>query len=292
MPDTILASSDIETFVTELEMNLKSPVNNGRIILLVEGNDDVKAYNKLFNLNIIDLQPANSCHRMTDVMTFISRHQQIRNSIIAIKDADFDNLTSKSYPDCPNMFLTDTHDIETMMMTVQCCRNISAETISRDEPDLITYVASSIESFSYLKYYNTVKIVGKGLPGLRFKGIKIGENLYNGKDKLSIKDARDVIGNCPDNCTKKVMPTEEELKQFIATHSTSDYMNLTNGHDLVDGIVKRIHTLDHSKSKKYGKTQIEQIIRTSYTFNDFKKTRLYSDIDSWAQSRKINPWAT
>ena len=85
------------------------------------------------------------------------------------------------------------------------------------------------------------------------------------------------------------MPTKEEFSDFMEVNSTEDLMNLTNGHDLINGIIKKIHKMN-PMTKSYGSSDIEQITRASYSFSDFSQTELYSAIGSWANGRGIDLW--
>lgn len=289
MGNTVLENTNAETFIEEIRLNLNNNINDNRIIVLVEGYDDMKVYQKFFDTEKVDMQPVNTCHKIIGVMPLVCSDTMLKERVIAIKDADFDHLMSVTYPDSPNMFLTDTHDIETMMMTSQCCINICSEVMLPEKTHLIMDVAEAISHFSYLKYYNIKEIIGKHRPGLNFEGIKVGREIYDGISDVTLEHVYNAVGNRSDNASKGVMPTKEEFSDFMEVNSTEDLMNLTNGHDLINGIIKKIHKMN-PMTKSYGSSDIEQITRASYSFSDFSQTELYSAIGSWANGRGIDLW--
>ncbi len=288
MESSVLDMTEPADFVEEIRLNLHNDINGGEIIILVEGDDDIRSYRKFFDSENVGLQPVNNCYKLVVTMSLICADDMLKDCVIAIKDADFDHLMSVSYPDCPNMFLTDTHDVETLMMTGSCCLNICTETMLPEKYDLGEDVARAITNFSYLKYYNVKEIVSKGCSGLIFNGIRIG-NLYDGVNSVTVDTAWDKVNNHGGNSSKGVMPTKKEFSGFIAANYAADLMNLTNGHDMIDGIVKRIHTLNPAM-RKYGSHDIERIVRSSYNFSDFQKTKLYFSITSWADARGLDLW--
>lgn len=50
----------------------------------------------------------------------------LESDFIGIKDADYDVLNHVSYP-YPNLFMTDKHDLETMMISEEALENIMKE---------------------------------------------------------------------------------------------------------------------------------------------------------------------
>ena len=257
------------------------------MIIVVEGEDDEKALKNFFNLQTVEFTCASNCLKVKDAMQIVSTDNQLKDCVIGIKDADFDHI-NQIKNNIANLMITDTHDMETLMLTPKVCKRICWETINQAYPNLSFEAMTSLKNLSYLRYYNDKIILnGKGSDkeGIKFKGIKIAD--------VTSHCVQDVLQRVKDNGNfkKTSYPDLDTINLFISQNpiDDEDLTLFTNGHDLVYAIRDILHSKDEA-AKAYSDKSIATMIRMSYSKEEFEKTNLYKDIDNWNNNR-FNLWA-
>ena len=249
----------------------RTHVTEGKVILLVEGCDDVNVFEKFFNQHLVLLHPVYNCDEIVRVLGQIEPHYQ--NRLLAIKDADFDRLKSISYTQYTNLFLTDLHDAEMMMLfdfgTVLLGRiyNVDVEKIPS-----FRSLMEDIESLSYLKLYNSIH-------NLRIDFEKPEIDLfYTGRAPLDYSAYATNLFSKLANVGKTV--SDSTIIDFACAldYNDDDLLQLTNGHDLFD-VIYRVIRLNYRQNLK--KKEVAKKMRELYTWNRFEKTSLYDSLDKW-----------
>lgn len=284
--NTVLEETEAEILVARIRLNIQHP-NHKEVIIVVEGEDDEKALKKFFNMQAVEFTCATSCSIVKDAMIIVSTDKQLKDCVIGIKDADFDHIKKISH-NISNLMVTDTHDIETMMLTPRVCRRICLETINREYQNLSSQAMSSLKNLSYLRYYNDKMILNGGNPdkkGINFRGVIIAD--------VASVSVRDVLQHvkAKGNSNKTSFPDLKAMNLFINQNpiNNKDLALFTNGHDLVHAIQYILHSQNQA-ARAYSDKNIATMIRMSYCKNEFRNTKLYQDIDNWNNNR-FNLWA-
>ena len=284
--NTVLEETEAEILVARIRLNIQHP-NHKEVIIVVEGEDDEKALKKFFNMKAVEFTCATSCSIVKDVMIIVSTDKQLKDCVIGIKDADFDHIKKVSH-EISNLMVTDTHDIETMMLTPRVCRRICLETINREYQNLSSQAMSSLKNLSYLRYYNDKMILNGGNPdkkGINFRGVIIAD--------VASVSVRDVLQHvkAKGNSNKTSFPDLNAMNLFINQNpiDNKDLVLFTNGHDLVHAIQYILHSQNQA-ARAYSDKNIATMIRMSYSKEEFEKTNLYKDIDNW-NNNGFNLWA-
>ena len=194
--------------ISELQMMLSTDANYGKSVILVEGSDDRKFYTRFVSCKHAVLAVMDGCYRMSQILSMVKEVSELKNMVIGIKDADFDHITCKKYQ-LDNLFMTDTHDWETMVLTTGCEDNVAIEALGRREPGLFDKVMANLTNYSYIKLYNDVEVLGKDLDGINFKGFSIS-NVYDGENPCQIDDSLLKVKNHGGNTTKTHFPSESD----------------------------------------------------------------------------------
>lgn len=291
MRNTVLEEYDATSIVEDIRLNVQH--NNSReVMVVVEGEDDEKALKKFFNLQVVDFFPTCNCLAVRESMRIVSSDEQLKDRVVGIKDGDFDHLEGIRYDDIPNLLLTDTHDIETMMLTPHVCRCLCLETIQREYPNLFFETASSLKNLSYIRYYNDKIILNSEdstAEGINFNGLVIG-NVIPDRTPVDMSKWLEAVKQLG-NTNKALFPTLPQMRTFMNDNPISEeQLSLfTNGHDLVFAIRDILHSLS-DKAKKYSDKDIAFLIRANFDRNDFRNTKLYENIVVW-NNGKFDLWA-
>ena len=284
--NTVLEANDSPNIVADIRLTIRHP-DHKEVIIVVEGEDDEKALKQFFNMKAVEFFCANNCQKVKNSMYIVSKDEQLKDCVIGIKDADFDHINQIKH-DIANLMITDTHDMETLMLTPKVCERICWETIKHEYPNLSFDAMTSLKNLSYLRYYNDKMILNRkdsDKEGINFKGIKIADVA-----SLSVQDVLQNV-EAKGNSNKTSFPDLDTMNQFISQNpiDDKDLTLFTNGHDLVSAIRDILHSKDDA-AKAYSDKNIATMIRMSYSKEEFEKTKLYQDIDNWNNNR-FNLWA-
>ena len=264
--NTVYNNYTVNTKVNEIRLLFDSPKLHDKIMVIVEGKTD-KIYKYLLDDNKVYIKKNNSCDGLVSLITILNN--ELKDLIIVLKDADFDNLNNITYEEYENIFLTDTHDVETMMLSsenVEC--KLSMEFLSGTERGYIKNCINKIDALSYLKWFNMTNHLN-----LITKDLAIG-NIFDGYSDVSLSDCETELFKEPKN-RERCPNLLKDVQNFMKTHKTQDKWNLVNGHDLC--VALKIYF--HSKGAKSG--DVSQCARMAYLMADFEKTKLCQKLTNW-----------
>ena len=264
--NTVYSNYTVNTKVNEIRLLFSSPKLHDKILVIIEGTTD-KIYKYLLDDKKVYIKANNSCDGLISLITILNK--DFSDLIIVLKDADFDNLNNVSYKEYGNIFLTDTHDIETMMLSsenVEC--KLSMEFLSGSERGFINNCITKLDALSYMKWFNMTNHIN-----LITKDIKMG-NLFDGNSKISLNDCESEMFKNPKN-QERCPNLLNEVQSFMKTHKTQDKWNLVNGHDLCNALAIYFQ----KKGSKSG--NVSQCIRMAYLMVDFNQTKLYRQLTQW-----------
>lgn len=275
-----LTDSGVSSQTNTVRLLFRNPLNKGKVILLVEGFDDVNVFEKFFNPQLVQLHFVCNCNEIIRVLNQIE--QRYQNRLLAIKDADFDRLKGITYTHT-NLFLTDYHDAEMLMLsgygTMLLAMRYNVNTMQIPS---FKQLMQDIESISYLKIYNSIHDLR-----INFDKPEIA-SFYTGKSPLDYSSYTINLFGKLANLGKIV--AESTIVNFACSlsYDDKDLLQLTNGHDMFD-VVYKIIRLNYRQNLR--KKDVAREMRRIYTWNRFKKTVLYNSLDKWFTSHNYeNVW--
>ena len=134
--NSINDTDKIEELVYDLSQELRSPVNQDKVAIVIEGEDDILVYGKLFDYKKSFLWPVGNCLNVTNIINEMSTQ---KDSIIGIKDSDFDNILNITYTNT-NLFCTDSHDAELLMINDSIISDIVFEHTTQHQTNIINSI--------------------------------------------------------------------------------------------------------------------------------------------------------
>ncbi len=252
----VFDTADVDSCATTVKMLLSSNVNAGKVIVVVEGIDDKAVYENCFSSSAVLVYPDGNCDKHAKILEALRPYKK---RLLAIKDADFDRLRgiSAAYD---NMFLTDTHDLEGMILRCDVFRKLSSEDRARCSGVDVGRLKKELEDISYLKWHN----------------IEAGLKL-NFRDVSVCHPADIYLDRVLKNSDTEVSYSAESLKRFKESHRDADLDELTNGHDLFEKIY-----IEAQKANKanFPQKSFFKRIRKAYGFEEFRTTNLYAALKS------------
>ncbi len=235
-----------------------------KFICIVEGDDDIKLFRKFFNRNIQLEEISGGCKNLEKELI---EYNKKNDRVFGIRDADFMHI-NKTEP-IPNLFLSDYHDIEMQMIkSDEVFSAFVSEFINKEIERFSDFRNDVLQLLIFLSLIRLWNDVNNN--ELNFKGLGIGD--FFDSTKLSINNEK-----CIENINKRSPNKKTNLlmEDIISMQSNEyDLFQLTNGHDFIR-IIELI----------IAKKDIASSLRTAYSFTEFQKSKLYSDLNSWANSK-------
>lgn len=266
-----------DSAIANLVQMFRTPKYVQKIVVVVEGSDDKKLFSRFFKEERSYIHPIGGNIKFTSILDELNNTYESR--FIVLKDADFDHLNRIHYP-YPNMFLTDMHDTETMMINEDTIKNICCEFLCPTPPsEFIEKLYGDLKALSYLKWYNSVKGIR-----LNFKILKLTD-IYNGDIPTELHDILSKLYANEANFSKEKI-TIEQIGVFISSQKEVYPLLLVNGHDLCEAVVVALKKLGVKENIK--KDNVSRCLRSSYTHGHFKSTRMFGLIDQWSMANSCD----
>ena len=283
MANSVLETLDIDDEINEVKLLISGYRSINKFTVLVEGIDDVIVYEKFFSKGTVEVHQTSGCFKLLELVSKLDA-EHLEDYFIGIKDADYDVLNHVTNP-YSNLFLTDKHDLETMMMSEKILENIMKvylryEDMKKDgkviEPNIILSDAFRLlRPISFIRWYNDKKNIK-----ISFGTLKLS-TLMKSDNSLGVACCLSFFMRLNENSSIEL--TEEDIKSFVSEVSENiDDMMLIRGHDLCDMVSLLIQAHPYYCQKaKVNADKIESSLRLSYGIDDFKQTQLYMDLSKW-----------
>lgn len=255
-----------EDKVSEVVQILNHEDTGDKVVVLVEGDDDESFYEDFLDAGKAYLYGMNGCEHFLHILD--SLNPNYPGKIAVIKDADFDHLNRTAYG-YSNLFLTDQHDYEMMLVNPDRVRRIAKEygLDDNDAGSIYDSIVNNISNYSFIKWHNSRRgVMDKGINFRTSKAIHhYGNSIEESLNMLRPLQNPDVVLD---------QAAIETLKQ---ANLDVDRRQLINGHDFCDLIPKAIKDI---KMRNIKNKDIPIKLAKNYSRIDFLTTRLANSLDA------------
>ena len=247
----------VDATIADVKALFNTHVNDGKVVLIVEGPDDQEVYEKVTDTEAVCIYADSNCEKHFVILDALNG--RYRNRLLAIKDADFDRLEGTHFA-YSNLVLTDTHDMEGMIVE-SSLSELKGEDAERCHYIKLSEIYSELEDISYLKWFNYSYHCG-----INFSDVPLDLNVES------------YFNACVANTNNVVDVTLDDLYVFKSAHQSVDKKELCNGHDIFEQIYKRAH---FARVSNFAKKPFFRRLRRAYPKDKFANTSLYWDIKAW-----------
>ena len=277
---TVLEHLEPIDIANEVMMNPWKGLN-----VLVEGDTDVNFYKDCFNKkNEFSFYPGHGKVRTRRAVRVL--HERQVNNSIAIIDADFDIINNRQYDDY--IFLTDTYDVETMIIQSSAFEKVINEYCCREENNLTDNIR--------------IALVENGITVGLIRWISEKENLDIPMAKIDFRNCFNVDDEMID---KKLLYKELKISVNVQNRidkciseineTALDPWIISRGHDLVSILLILIKykygypVSDEEDDLNHLQLEdIERNLRLAFSTELFKQTKLYKMVCLYARDRLLN----
>lgn len=263
--------------------------------VIVEGKSDVKFYSLAFDSETVRLTAAHGNSNVLEVLEKLrSRGFQKKLGII---DADFGNILS-SLPDFDDLFITDAHDLEVMILLTDTLERIVS--FHADSERIVTFegfrecslreaVFQLAMKIGRLKLANKVDSLGLVFKPEKPDGPKIKYHKFIDARTLSLTSEEDLIRTAIEYSTNRgtKVKTSSEILDSLERIREIKYPaeQICNGHDLVEILYFLLTKILKAPPKSVSSSQVvHDAIMLNYSLSDFSATKLGRLLAEWEQS--------
>lgn len=254
---------------------------------IVEGETtDLRVFAHLVAAESCQLVPAHGKSNAIDALQILEDDQF--QGVLAVVDADFWRLEGK-VPGSPNLLITDTHDLETMILKSPALDKVLAEYGSTKKIQQLTehegknlrqLLLACACPIGYLRWISQTEELS-----LRFEDIRFSR--FIDSDCLALDIAK-MIKTIKDKSCRHDLE-EEVLKSSICELSDADHdpWDVCCGHDLVCILSEGLRKAIGSKNLRDVKPdRLERALRLAYEFAHFTATQLCASLRAWESANR------
>ena len=251
--------------------------------VIVEGDSDAKLFNKFIDKNRCRVKDIPGKVLAIQALNILEKRKE--KGILLVVDADFDHLENIK-PISKNMFYTDTHDIETMIISTEAFENFLSEFTdkrklekfeknkSKSLREILIEVCIALGYVRWSSLRNNWKLKFKDLDYTLFIDINSIFLRYN-----------NFILELMKNSPRNPIPPSKIINEakILKSHSNDPWM-ICCGHDLTETLKLALKNIFGYNIAKLTRKKLEAMLRLSYEFRFFQKTKLYQDLNKWVQN--------
>lgn len=253
-------------------------------ILIVEGGTDMRVYEPFVDEAHCKLTPACGKENAIGALDILEKNRL--EGVLVIVDADFWRLDGTK-PNSPNLLLTDTHDLETMILSSDALEKVTSEFAS---PAKISKLGKPIrdillESAAPIGFFRWLSSATKDNLCVEFKKLAFD----NFVDRRSLKVDIDKLIREAKVKSQNPSLDASAITRRIAKLETVGYdlWQVCSGHDLVQILSIGLKSLFGNRRAKGVTPQIvDGMLRVAYEYSHFCYTQLYASIKSWSKANQ------
>lgn len=271
-----------ETKMVELRLDITHPNSAGLAFIFVEGDSDILLFRKLFDLDNCKVEciPPGGHMKVEAAVEELLKSNKL---VIGIRDADFIHLSGIPY-EKQNMFLTDFHDIEMVLVA----ENKVFNAILNEHTNFPTqeYDATRNKIFQLLEEISLLKWLSSK-EDLKLNFTKAG---FQDLLELALKKAKNTIDFesyfgrvLAESPNAKITDINLIISKInLLKQENVNSFQLCNGHDFTKTFA--IFLREKGNKKSINNDAVIDLLRISYRIEDFQKTKLFAKTNEWANS--------
>jgi hypothetical protein len=253
-------------------------------IIIVEGDTDLRVYQRFVDEKRCRLVPGNGRPNTIGSLSILENAHL--KGILAIIDADFWKLDGVK-PSSSNLVLTDTHDLETMILSSNALDKVLSEfgstakigRLGKPVRTLLLEAASPIGFFRWLSSPTKDNLF------LRFKGLNFDGFLNKRTLEVDLhKLIKQVEANTP-GCIIDLGGTTVNIQKLKAMGH--DLWQVCSGHDMTEILTMGLRSLfGNARAAAISTEVVDGVLRISYEHSYFRCTQLHTSIKSWEEANQ------
>jgi hypothetical protein len=251
---------------------------NGTIII-VEGKTDVLIYGRLLNGELCTTIPANNKENAINALDIIEEGSY--DGVLAIVDSDFWRIDG-NYPIKENLFATDTHDLESLILSSNALEKVLAEygdgeQIGRFEKSIRQILLENALPIGLIRW---LSLPHKKNLCINFKEMRFSEFIDSCTFKVNIDILIEHIKTgLPVTCAEEQI-SMRDIKALMK--QKNDLWQICCGHDLVKILLFGLRNIfGNYAGRNITLERLDSLLRVAYEESHFRTTQLFASLIAW-----------
>ena len=243
--------------------------------VIIEGSSDLKLYSRI----VMEEGIVIASNKAMAIEILENLNLENAQDVVAIVDKDFDELR-EILPQIPNLFFTDSHDLETLLIESPALDKVLNElgsiekikNLGQDVRDTLLKAGCSIGYLLWISLQDELQ--------LKFEGIQYSSFL----DKKSlVLDENNLIKEVRNKSNKPALNINDLQQRMNELKNLNhDRWQVCRGHDLVEILsFGLLQALGSQKAADVKIERLEQSLRLAYETSYFSQTKLYLALKEW-----------
>lgn len=251
--------------------------------LIVEGDIDARVYKNFIEEKSCQIENAYNKAQAIEVLEIINKDNFA--GALAIVDADFDILEQKRIK-TKNLFLTDFHDLECLILASPALEKVLAEFGSEgkiknfEQASKKTVREAILERGAIIGHLRRISL----LEQLSLKFEELDFSKFVEKDSLNF-DLPKCINRIKINSKNSSLNEQQtigRLNQVIVKNK--DLLHISCGKDLIEILTIGLRKVLGTNDTKVNSEIVSRDLRLAYEFTFFSKTDLYKNVKKWEKT--------
>jgi hypothetical protein len=250
-------------------------------ILVVEGDKDRRVFERFVDMACCKLVYAQGKTNAIDAIDILQNTNFV--GVLAIIDTDFYKLDGIA-PNTSNVILTDSHDLETMLIYSGALERVLLEfgsklKLGRLKVAIRDFLLERAVPVGLLRWLSSPS---KDNLSLTFKGISFKTFLEKKTLNLNIdKMIKEVISNSGNRQVDEILIRS---KIVMLKDKGYDPWHICSGHDLIEILSLGLNDLfGNEKARKVSTVVVDSMLRIAFDYSHFSITQLYNLVKEWEQ---------
>jgi hypothetical protein len=248
-------------------------------VIIVEGGADKSIYSKFIDCDKCIFVVSHGKKNALDAIDILNKRNF--EKVVVIVDADFWHLDGIK-PSHKNIFLTDTHDLETMILRTEIFKNIIYELVDNSKAKKIGKPVDEllVENSLIIGYFKWINSSLRDDLCLSFKDLSYERFIDATNFRINLNKLIYEVKTNSDN----LAVNNEEIKNKILELMKLEYdvWQVCSGHDLTKILAIGLNSIFGFESDgKLTPEGIEKLLRIAYGSSNFSMTFLYRELIKW-----------
>ncbi|MEG4286022.1 DUF4435 domain-containing protein [Microcoleus sp. A006_D1] len=250
--------------------------------VIAEGDTDARVWKNLVDSTKCRVEIAYNKDNVVKVLNILEKDNFA--GVLAIVDADFWILEG-TFPSSSNLLLTDTHDLETMLLKSPALEKVlsehgSEEKINNFGKDIRQTLLESAKVIGYLRWASL-----KFNYALKFEGLAFSKFI---DDKTLALNESKLLQTVKNNSQKLGLDEAEIIAKMDSLKTNAqDMWYVCCGHDMICILsIALCKALGTRNSKQVEPDVLEKDLRLAYESPHFRLTQLYTAIQDWEKTNQ------
>lgn len=261
-----------------LHLRLNMPDAHNKVIVLVEGKDDVPFYSKFFKSDNVLVAPCFGCRFVPQIQAYLKKSKKLHHCL-AIIDSDFSNLTGREDYEVDH-FYTQYHDVEMGLIAVaKVFENaMRPEGITAVSFQQRTAILQELRYLSFARYFNMAR----------------HQSLTDEGTGLDLRTLPTAELSTGESISKFFRPTKPQrvkafniksFVRFVNDNSNAEPLQITNGHDFLNRWSYRLNRDGH---RVFEEEELREALVNAYKECYIMQNNLYKALKQYAKQYHLD----